>query len=367
MKPKYLLNKFLIIFIATVMMAFGISFLTATQATTKFFYTVTELKSLGGLETAVYKAYDINDSGQVVGYSYAPISEMRSVLWENGAIVADWRLANALNYASAINNAGQIACNSSPPRHTAGRCPSLWEKGKFISNIGECGGSSYSYVNAINNAGQVAGWNMNQAYVWKDGVTTLLSALGDTTNGGGNQALGINDKGQIVGSSPIPNITDNSIDSTLHAVLWQPKGKIKDLGILPGGKYSTALSINRSGTVVGWADIDNIIHAVLWEGGVIKDLGLLNSNATKANDINNRGTVVGYSFTTLTNSPSDVPQQAFVWKNGIMRDLNKLLPANSGWELNTARAINNRGQIVGEGKFNGKNRAYLLTPTYVVS
>lgn len=50
-----------------------------------------------------------------------------------------------------------------------------------------------------------------------------------------------------------------------------------------------------------------------------------------------------------------------------MRDLNKLIPANSGWEINTARGINNRGQIVGEGKLNGQQRAYLLTPTWLTN
>jgi probable HAF family extracellular repeat protein len=366
MMPRRWLKKFLVIFIAAVMIAFGSTLFTATQAATKFFYTVTELSSLGGKEGFLYKAYDINDSGQVVGYSYAPSGEMRSVLWENGAIVADWRLIGTNNYASAINNAGLVACNSAPNGHAVGRCPSLWEKGKFISNIGECGG--YSYVNAINNAGQVAGYFSNQAFVWKDGLTTFLSDLSDTNNGGNSRASGINDKGQIVGFSLVSNITDNSISPTSHAVLWQPKGKIKDLGILPGGKYSTALDINQSGQVVGWADTSNKMqHAVLWEGGVIKDLGLLQDNATQALKINNRGTVVGYSSVDIAGYGEPVPQQAFVWKNGIMRDLNKLIPANSGWELNTARSINNRGQIVGEGKFNGQNRAYFLTPTWTTN
>ena len=217
---------------------------------------------------------------------------------------------------------------------------------KAILSIGECGGSSY--VNAINNAGQVVGWDSDQPFVWKDGLTTPLSLLG--SNADGSQAVDINDKGQAVGYSNI-RTTDESI---LHAVLWQPKGKNKDLGILPGGKYSKASGINQSGQVVGWADTSNKMkHAVLWQGGMIKDLGLLQNNATQATKINNRGTVVGYSSIT-TEYSSEIPDHGFVWKNGTMRDLNKLLPANSGWEINTARAINNRGQIVGEGKFNGQ-------------
>lgn len=368
--PRFL-NKFFILFITTVAIAFGISFLSTAQARTKFFYTVTELNNLGYIgQGHVNFAYDINDSGQVVGFSYASNGEMRSVVWENGIITADWRLIGSRNYASAINNAGQVAANSTPNSHTLGKCPSLWEKGNFVANIGECGGTSY--VNGINNAGQVVGWSLDEPFVWKDGVTTPLSLPGRNT--GGSQATDINDGGQAVGHFHVqnpgilqPDGNTISVESTSHAALWQPKGKIKDLGILPGGKYSDALSINRFGQVAGWADTsDKTKHAVLWQRGVIKDLGLLQNNATQATSINNLGTVVGYS-TVATEYSKEVPEHGFVWKNGNMRDLNKLLPANSGWAINTATSINNRGQIVGQGTFNGENKPYLLTPTWLIN
>jgi len=43
-----------------------------------------------------------------------------------------------------------------------------------------------------------------------------------------------------------------------------------------------------------------------------------------------------------------------------MVDLNSLLPANSGWTLTQASAINNEGQIVGYGIHNGATHAFLL-------
>jgi hypothetical protein len=55
-----------------------------------------------------------------------------------------------------------------------------------------------------------------------------------------------------------------------------------------------------------------------------------------------------------------------------MRDLNDLIPADSGWELRTAQDINDVGQIVGYGviDINGdgiysERRAFLLTPIIV--
>jgi len=47
-----------------------------------------------------------------------------------------------------------------------------------------------------------------------------------------------------------------------------------------------------------------------------------------------------------------------------MQDLNELTgAAEAGWVLNSARAINASGQIVGFGTYKGETAAFLLTPT----
>lgn len=56
------------------------------------------------------------------------------------------------------------------------------------------------------------------------------------------------------------------------------------------------------------------------------------------------------------------PLAAFIFQNGTATDLNTLIPADSGWILHTARGINNLGQIVGDGEFNGIVRGFVLTP-----
>ena len=45
-----------------------------------------------------------------------------------------------------------------------------------------------------------------------------------------------------------------------------------------------------------------------------------------------------------------------------MRDLNNLIPSNSGWLLTSANSINVRGQITGEGTIGGQTHAFVLTP-----
>jgi probable HAF family extracellular repeat protein len=67
--------------------------------------------------------------------------------------------------------------------------------------------------------------------------------------------------------------------------------------------------------------------------------------------------VVGYArLSALT-------YHAIVWSETAgMQDLNNLIPANSGWTLEFAFAINDSGQITGRGSINGQDHAFLLTP-----
>jgi hypothetical protein len=58
----------------------------------------------------------------------------------------------------------------------------------------------------------------------------------------------------------------------------------------------------------------------------------------------------------------DFAVRAFLWRDRVMVDLNDLIDAQSGWVLETAEAINDRGQIAGRGAFHGGTRGFLLAP-----
>ncbi len=89
----------------------------------------------------------------------------------------------------------------------------------------------------------------------------------------------------------------------------------------------------------------------------MSDLGTLpGDNETIATGINASGQVVG-------SSRRSGPARAFVWSDGLMSDLNSLIPPDSGWVLRSAAAINDADQIVGWGLHNGADRGFLLTPT----
>jgi probable HAF family extracellular repeat protein len=135
-----------------------------------------------------------------------------------------------------------------------------------------------------------------------------------------------------------------------------------DLGTLPGGKFSEATDINNSGQIVGISGqgITYLSHAFLYSGGQMIDLGTLpGDNYSWATAINDSGTVVGYSSSSIYGNS---PFQAFLYSNGKMTDINSLIPQDSGWTLSDARAINNKGQILGDGLIGGQYHQFLLTP-----
>jgi hypothetical protein len=63
-------------------------------------------------------------------------------------------------------------------------------------------------------------------------------------------------------------------------------------------------------------------------------------------------------------SPSEflVYHAALFRRGAPVVDLNRSIPARSGWVLTEATAINDAGQIVGYGAFRGPNHGFLLTP-----
>lgn len=124
------------------------------------------------------------------------------------------------------------------------------------------------------------------------------------------------------------------------------------------------MGFNDEGAIIGTASIRRADHyetrAYLYANGRYQPIG----DAGRAADylspygVNANNWVVG-----STRPEGAATSNAYLWRNGEAVDLNSLIAGNStGWYLSGARDINDRGQIVGTGIFNGETRAYIATP-----
>jgi probable HAF family extracellular repeat protein len=134
------------------------------------------------------------------------------------------------------------------------------------------------------------------------------------------------------------------------------------MGLENLGGFSRGFSVNNSDHVTGSSVVDanGNEHAFLWHDGTLDDLGVIGGAVTSHGlDINNLGDVVGTLVFDLNNGELN---HGFLYRDGMMIDVNTLLPPGSGWVLRDAQAINDVGQIVGFGIINGQRHAYLLFP-----
>ena len=236
----------------------------------------------------------------------------------------------------------------------------LWTPTGGMTNLGTLSGGNSSCAFEINSAGVIAGdsfisnGNVN-AVSWTNNKIRNLGALPKSIF---TAAFDINDNNQIVGQTTFTN--GPPLQS--HAFEWSATLGMKDLGTLAGGTTSMAYAINSSAVMVGQSNSGgsaNPWHAVMWNAArKIQDLGILSGGTSSgAFGVNDSDEVVGYGDIS-TGAP-----HAFLWTQAAgMRDLNSLIPANSGWVLINANAINRLGQITGYGTFNGHNHGFLLSP-----
>jgi probable HAF family extracellular repeat protein len=339
-------------------------------------YSVIDLGTLGG---TISHADDVNASGQVVGWSARSSGIEHAFLWQNGIMTDLGTLDGSYSTANGINDVGQIVGSAGTadgtahpflltPEDTDGNgTPDLWfrdsnsdGKNDLMLDLGPDRDAF-----DVNNAGQVVG-NLRpggydaHAFRWDNGVMTDLGTLGGPTS----SATAINDAGQVTGTS------DTAMGG-LSAFLWQG-GVMHDIG--PFGPSD----INQSGQVTGWANG----YASLWTPtapngteGSLTSLGALPrypwgeyrvaSDYSFGTGVNDSGSVVGIShayYLDNYDTASFDTDRGFVWTDGVMENL------GYDFGLQSATAINNAGQIVGNGPYDSTGnptypyRAFLLTP-----
>jgi len=310
---------------------------------------------LGGPNTI---AYSVNFWGQAVGQADTetrdPIGEdfcgtaalglahtgntCVPFLWQDGAMVALPRLkskagregSNGQAYqnnsfgmivGTAENNEVDSTCpGASVSPQTIQFKPVLWIKPfplspAIIQELPTIDGDPDGYASAVNDLGQAVGatgpcgrFNAENSLVaihavlWQNGKAINLGNLGGDGMFFGIFANGLNDRGQVVGTS------DTTGDQSFHGFLWQ-EGHITDLLPLPSDAFSYAVTVNNEGVVLGLSISDSFsTTAVLWRNGPAIDMNTLVSPDTalyleSACSINDEGEIIG--FAALKSNPSE--------------------------------------------------------------
>lgn len=313
-------------------------------------YTVTELTGIGNI-FHITQASAIAADGSAAGWSLDGALVSHAVRWDaSGAVTT---LSSAESAASGISSTGTVAGWQSSRR---GLQATTWSPPMALRPPRGAASSRGADVNAN---GLVVGWSIDaigdtDAVRWDGGrATSLASGTGAPSI---SLALAVNDAGTIVGRG------DFGTSPFRRALKWQgtTMTTLKSLGA--GLDSATAISESGLVTGAGLSPLDSKFHAVLWEGNTVTDLGLFGSAPTSGYGVNDCATVVGDA---VVNVGLDIVD-AVIWQDGGPAvALETLLPAGHGWDLRTAQAINDAGQIVGHGYRANMSgvRSFLLTPT----
>jgi len=169
-----------------------------------------------------------------------------------------------------------------------------------------------------------------------------LLDLGTLPGGDSSTAFDVNTRGAVVG--------DSNTATNLRAFLWDSSTGMQDLGALPKDTGSRAYGINNSDQVVGFSSGPDGITAFSWKKqSGMNSLGRLpGGDMSQAYHINDGGTIVGAASTR------DGERHAVMWKaGGSIQDMGAL----SGYPLSEARRINNAGDVIGSVSGPGGTRA----------
>ncbi len=268
--------------------------------------TIADLGKLSG-GSDYSTAADINDNGQVAGYSQTS-SGNRAFLWEYGSMLDLGTLGSGDSIGNALNGSGQVVGRSGVPHAF------LWTAGTGMTDLGDLdSGTRSSEAYAVNDSGLLVGGstgspvnaNDSVAFVWRQGAG--MQTLGVLAGDNYSLAVDISNRGWAVGYS--------GSYGRAHAFVWQEGVGLTDLGALPGGlDYSSAQRVNELGQVFGWSRTPQGDHPFIWtQGEGMLDLTYLidtpGLGTISIIDVDDRGRVLvstgqGYGFLTPTPEPS---------------------------------------------------------------
>jgi probable HAF family extracellular repeat protein len=305
-------------------------------------YRITPLGSLGGQSAA----WAFDGVGRVVGVSAdEPKHNRFHAFVSDGATLTDAGILPGTTNAFAFAASGDTVFGVSFSFQDLTIRALRWRNGT-LDSIGDFA------PRGANPSGVVTGFlqttsgllQAEHACRWSAGTLTDLGTLGGHNSWGYDVA----DNGWIVGSATTAR------EAATHAALWT-NGSARDLGTL-GGANSQAYAISNNRLAVGWSTTaSGEKHACAWaldaSGAVVTrtDLGSLRRSSF-AYGVSDAGDIVGISDSRAT-----------LWRHGSIIDLNTTIAPGTGWRLDAATAIDDRGRICGWGTLSGFPQAFLLS------
>jgi probable HAF family extracellular repeat protein len=341
----------------------AVSLLAATTQLPAQTYTLTDLGAVA--PETVSQGYGLNGVGQAAGTSSNPNGAIATLFSDGHAFNLGLLEANDVSVATAINASAEVVgfeYFSSTPGNTAhgwvfsnGRLTDIHSPSLFPQGTKPSG---------INSSGVVVGqgWlnaNSFHVFVYENGQMVDIGPPGSFQA----NPVAINDAGEILGSY--------YTSSTDNGQFLYSNGKFTKLAAGPAGATVSASAINSVGVIVGSISVNGLSHAAIYSNGLWTDLGTLPgaTTGTSAVGINTAGQIIAVAGYRVTSYHPFIPAKtvACIIQNGVVVDLNTLIPPNTGFNLSRAIAINDAGQILCNTKTQigtkvVNQHAVLLTP-----
>jgi probable HAF family extracellular repeat protein len=349
-----------------IMIFLAVSHCLAPAISAQVRYRITPLGDLpGGYDTSF--ALAINDSGQVAGYSSREAIRFEPDI---GLVpLGSLRRDNPGSQGIGINSLGHVVGHSASLNGAGGEA-FLWTPEGGMIGLGALAPGYDRFASKahdVNDHGQVVGFSRlpngdTEAFLWT--AETGMIGLGDLPGSYHfSYATSINNAGVVVGSG--------SSRRAFEVFIWEAETGMRRLGPLPiAGEYPETGTVNEAGQIAGGT---TLLEAYLWDPQTgFTMLGFLPgpSPMTSAWALNDHGTVVGRASRDFSFDP-DPPHpviECFVYdaRHG-MRAINELIEPCADpryLPIRDANSINNLGQIAAQPDWNlALDIGVILTPT----
>ncbi len=331
-------------------------------------------------------AYGINNTGETVGFGNGPLTTNSDgdQVREFGSHAIQFADAGLVDLGALVDGTNSFALS--------------------INDSGVIVGYSDETRTETDSDGNQTQVTENFATMFNSGVVTKIPGLTGLTQ---TRVFNINNNDFVVGTGRVDIDPDDSVVAVERGFVINTAGT--GLEIMPSltvdsvARQSHALSINDMGNIVGWseADVDGVLVVRAFMTSVnaattLEELPNLGTRVTIARDINNQGVIVGsarhstnssrtvafvYDSTNdseltrlpffesrfdnaianaindsgqivgqaLVSVPTSGINTGFLYENNELKNLNNLIPCDSGWRIDNATNINNNGEIIGHG------------------